>query len=89
MGVPTFPEEYGENRVARCLDAISRNAGLDFAFTGDGMLRSTGSCLGEDGGEMRGSATSAVVVFCSKPSEAMSSTKEGRGVDIVERFRRG
>lgn len=60
-----------------CLDATSRNEGLDFALTGEGIL-------GEEGGERVGSVGStAAAGFCSKPKEAMSSTKEGRGVDIV------
>lgn len=52
------------------------------------MVRSMGSCLGEAGVSRVGSAvsisTGATEVFCSKPREAMSSTKEGRGVDMLK-----
>lgn len=57
---------------------MSRREGLDLALTGEATHLSD-SNFGEVGGESESGAG-----FCSKPKEAINSTKEGRELGMAE-----
>jgi hypothetical protein len=70
--------EYGEKRETRCLVAISRRDGLELDLEGAMLLPERGE-PGDEGGREGGDCSAAGAgVVCSNPSEAISSTNEGK-----------